>query len=58
MTHVELHQKGKRLEAILNDKPWIRVFDTIEEANEEYEKLQKWLLSIGKECTKEHEPGN
>lgn len=55
MTHVELHQKGKRIEAILNDKPWIKEFDTIEEANEEYEKLYKWLTGKGHECTNEHE---
>ena len=56
MTHVELHQKGKKIEAILNDKTWNKEFDTNKEANEEYEKLKKWLTSKGTECTKEHEP--
>jgi len=54
MPHVELHQKGKRIEAILNDQPWIKEFDTIQEANKEYEKLKKWLTSKGPECTEKH----
>lgn len=55
MTHVELHQKGKRIEAILNDKPWIKEFDTVEEATKEFNKLAELLGSKGHECTNEHE---
>ncbi len=55
MTHVELHQKGKRIEAILNHKSWIKEFDNVEEATKEFNKLSEWLGSKGHECTTEHD---